>query len=71
MLSSYSYERTKTKTRSQNKQHPRRHLPSPCRGYSQRWNLCIRGLKSGDEVQKIAKHLRGVAEIIAATYEAK
>jgi len=28
-------------------------------------------LKSGDEVQKIAKHLRGVAEIIAATYEAK
>jgi len=28
-------------------------------------------LKSGDEVQKIAKHLRGVAEIISATYEAK
>lgn len=28
-------------------------------------------LKSGDEVQKITKHLRGVAEIIAATYEAK
>ena len=28
-------------------------------------------LKSGDEVQKIAKHLRGVAEIIAATYENK
>ncbi len=28
-------------------------------------------LKSGDEVQKIAKHLRGVAEIIAATYESK
>jgi hypothetical protein len=28
-------------------------------------------LKSGDEVQKISKHLRGVAEIIAATYEAK
>lgn len=25
-------------------------------------------LKSGDEAQKIAKHLRGVAEIIAATY---
>ena len=28
-------------------------------------------LKSGDDVQKIAKHLRGVAEIIAATYEEK
>ena len=28
-------------------------------------------LKSGDEVQKVAKHLRGVAEIISATYEAK
>lgn len=28
-------------------------------------------LKSGDDVKKIAKHLRGVAEIIAATYEEK
>ena len=28
-------------------------------------------LKSGDEVQKITKHLRGVAEIISATYVSK
>jgi hypothetical protein len=28
-------------------------------------------LKSGDEVQKIAKHLRGVSEIIASVWEDK